>query len=489
MATDPATATSLTSDAMPPRTVAVVLAAGHGSRFGGGKLLASLDGRPILQHVLDRLAAAGLSEVVVVLGDDAMAIEDAITWRTERRIRNPDPSRGLSSSVRLGVAAVDAEADAALLVLGDQPRLGVDVIAALLASGVDAARPVAAPAYGGDDGGRNPVLLGRAAFGLVESLTGDRGLGPLLGSHTELVRAVPVGGTNPDVDTPADLVALLEARWAERVRANRDQVDRHREIPDGSDFYAPVTGLFRADPTRTDEPALDRLLELVTPGETWLDIGAGAGRYALPIARSLAPSGGSVIAVDPSAGMLDALRELASEFAIDNVEIVRARWPPPPGDLERFAADVALIAHVSYDIEGIGTFLAAMESSARRLCVAVLMERQPSSIADVCWPPVHGEERVALPALPSFVELLRALGRTPAVQRLDRDPRRFASRDELAGFLRRQLWIAPGTPADARFQAALDPLLVIDDDGGVGLIGQQPLPIGIVTWKPDETSR
>jgi hypothetical protein len=112
------------------------------------------------------------------------------------------------------------------------------------------------------------------------------------------------------------------------------------------------------------------------------------------------------------------------------------------------------------------------------------MERQPSSIADVCWPPVHGETRVALPALPEFVDLLRARGREPSIEMLEREPRRFGSRDELAAFLRRQLWIEPGGAADARFLAALEPMLVTDADGRVGLHDQRPLPIGIVTWTP-----
>ena len=89
-----------------PGVVAVVLAAGAGSRFGGGKLLARLDGRPVLQHVLDRVADAGLTDVVVVLGDDTAAVEAAIDWRSERRVRNPAPEQGLSSSVRVGMAAV-----------------------------------------------------------------------------------------------------------------------------------------------------------------------------------------------------------------------------------------------------------------------------------------------------------------------------------------------------------------------------------------------
>ncbi|RPJ53408.1 MAG: hypothetical protein EHM24_32910, partial [Acidobacteria bacterium] len=73
-------------------------------------------------------------------------------------------------------------------------------------------------------------------------------------------------------------------------------------------------------------------------------------------------------------------------------------------------------------IAAIGPFVRAMEAAARRQCVAVLMERQPSSIADVCWPPVWGESRVPLPALPEFVELLRAFGREPAIERLERSP-------------------------------------------------------------------
>ena len=465
----------------PANFAGIVLAAGAGSRFGGHKLLATVEGRPILQHVLDRLAAAGLGDVVVVLGDDADAIEAAIAWRSERRVRNPDSTRGLSSSLQLGIAFLREDVEAALVVLGDQPRLSGEVLGALLATPPTSEQPIVVPAYT-EEGGRNPVLLGRAAFDLVATTSGDRGLGPLLAAHPELVREVAVTGDNPDVDTRADLVTMLETAWAARVRANREQVDRRREVPDGADFYAPVTGLFRADPLRTDEPALEVLRGLVRPGETWLDIGAGAGRYALPIAAQLAPSGGAVVAVDPSNGMLGALRELASEHGIANVRVVQARWPPD--DLASFRSDVALLAHVGYDIEAIGPFLESMEAAVSRLCVAILMERQPSSIADVCWPPVHGEARIALPALPEFLELLRARGRDPSVVRLDREPRRFADRSELEGFLRRQLWIEPGSEADARFTAALDELIDVDGEGRVGLLDQRPLPIGIVTWSP-----
>ena len=483
MPVDPASSTN------GDRVAAVVLAAGAGSRFGGGKLLAQLDGRPILQHVLDRIAAAGITSVVVVLGDDAPAIEKGIDWHGERRVRNPDPQRGLSSSLQVGIQALGPSVETALIVLGDQPMLPARAVRALLDAEADPTRPVVVPVYG-DDAGRNPVRLDRAAFALVDEATGDHGLAPLLAAHPELGRelSIRVEGGNPDVDTPADLVALLEASWSARVRANAEQVDRFREVPDGADFYAPVTGMFRADPRRTNEPVLDLLLGLVEPGETWLDIGAGAGRYALPIALALAPSGGRVIALDASPGMLDALLEIQSEHGVTDVEVVETRWPPADGHLDRFAADVALIAHVGYDIDGIGPFVEAMEAVASRLCVAVLMERQPASLADPFWPLVHGEARVPLPALPEFLELLRARGRTPTVRMTEREMRRFASRDEVEGFLRRQLWVEGGSKADARFQRAMDELLVIDHDGQVGLRDQRPLPIGVVTWSPEGAS-
>ena len=117
-----------------------------------------------------------------------------------------------------------------------------------------------------------------------------------------------IAGVDADPFAP-DTVAL-ETAWADRVRGNRDQVDRLREVADPADFYAPVATLFRAEPDRTDDPVLDRLLELARPGERWLDIGAGAGRYALPLARRV----GDVVAIDPSAAMLGLLSEAMAEL-------------------------------------------------------------------------------------------------------------------------------------------------------------------------------
>jgi hypothetical protein len=148
---------------------------------------------------------------------------------------------------------------------------------------------------------------------------------------------------------------------------------------------------------------------------------------------------------------------------------------PPTGD-------VALIAHVSYDIEAIGPFVEAMEASARRLCVAVMMERPPATVADRFWPVVHGESRLGLPALPEFVDLLRARGREPSVAMSERPPRRFDGRAQLEGSLRRQLWMADGGEKERRFVAAFEEATVEAVDGTFSLTGQEASSIGVVTW-------
>src|SRR3954452_23028168 len=256
--------------------------------------------------------------------------------------------------------------------------------------------------------------------------------------------------------------AELETVWAERVRANREQVDSVREVPD-HDFYAPVSSLFVADPRRTGEEALEALLALTQPSDHWLDIGAGAGRYALPLAIEVE----EVIAVEPSASMRNALRTGKAEHGLTNLRIVAGAWPEALAALgEPPVADVALVAHVGYDIEDIGPFVDAMERAAGRLCVAMLTDRSPASVADPFWPIVHGMDRVPLPALPELAELLRARGRSIEIRRVERAPRTFDSFDGLATVVRRQLWIAEDGEKERRFQDALAGMAhELDDDG------------------------
>lgn len=190
---------------MPQRhrpTAAVILAAGRGTRFGGGKLLAALDDRPILQHVLDLAASLRVSPVVVVLGTDAEQLRATCRWRDEVIVVNPRPDDGLSGSVRLGLAELaTTRAERAFMLLADQPWLTSAQVEALLAA--VPARPIVVPRYRGTPGA--PVLLERSAWPLAAQLHGDRGFSQLFATHPKLVSYVDVPGENRDVDMPADL--------------------------------------------------------------------------------------------------------------------------------------------------------------------------------------------------------------------------------------------------------------------------------------------
>ncbi len=467
-----------------------MLAAGAGARFGGAKLEARIDGKPVLQHVLDALAEAGFDDPVVVIGHPFTV---PIDWRRAEQVVNPDPSRGLSSSLRLGwhqaLAGRRTEGptpDALIVTLGDQPLIRPEVIRALAAAPIDPARPVVAPAYERSHA-HNPLRIEATAGTLVDEASGDRGLGPLLDAQPGLVRWLDVPGDNPDIDSREDLARVAEIAWSDRVRRNREQVDRFRETPDGPDFYREVSAIFRDDPDRTGDPVLDALRRHARADDTWLDIGAGAGRYALPLARTVR----EVIALDPSASMLESLRGAMGEHQIGNVVVVEGRWPDafdtasgPLAHAGALPVDVALIAHVGYDVEAIGPFVEAMERASRRECLAVLMERSPALLAAPFWPPLHGEERIALPALPALVDLLAARGRRPTVEMVEARRRRWATRDEVERYVRRQTWVAPGSEKDRRMQELLEQWLVTEDDGTVELSVSEPLHVGLVAWQP-----
>ena len=267
--------------------------------------------------------------------------------------------------------------------------------------------------------------------------------------------------------------AALAAAWGAAVRGNREQAERLREQPSGGDHYAPIASVFRADPNRTDDATLEALRELAQPDDVWVDVGAGAGRFALALARSVR----EVIAIEPSAAMRAEFEALRAEHGIENARALDQRWPtadPPRGD-------VALISHVGYDIEAIGAFLDTLERAAARECVAVLFAQAPGVLFRELWPAVHGEAQVALPGLDELVALLEARGASLDVRRSQARAWSFDSREEAAAAARRRLWIESDSPKLPALEAALDALLIDNDDGT--LATPSTMTQGIVRWR------
>lgn len=218
---------------------------------------------------------------------------------------------------------------------------------------------------------------------------------------------------------PAEVAA--EA-WAARVRASRQQLERVRELDRPADLYDACARRFGRDPHRTDDSALEVLRAMARPGETWLDIGAGGGRYALPLAFVTA----RVLAVDPSPAMLEVLRDGLMRYDVANVEIIEAAWPLQPTP----SADVALMAHVGYDIEDFAGFLDAAEAAAGR-CVVIMRASAAARASHALWPEVHGEPRLDYPMLPELLTLLVARGTVPEVRLVERGDWGFDSLEQL----------------------------------------------------------
>ena len=188
---------------------ALILAAGRSTRMGAThKLLADLGGRPVVAHVADALAAAGLPPPVVVLGHRAAEVRAAFGSRPAIFVTAADFADGLAASLRAGVAAVPATWRGVLVCLGDMPRVRPATLAALAAALVDEAG-VAVPVHDGKRG--NPVGWGRAHFERLGALSGDIGGKALLADIGEAVVDVAVDddGVFIDVDTPQALAALL----------------------------------------------------------------------------------------------------------------------------------------------------------------------------------------------------------------------------------------------------------------------------------------
>jgi SAM-dependent methyltransferase len=277
--------------------------------------------------------------------------------------------------------------------------------------------------------------------------------------------------TNPFAPDPDAVLAA----WRQAVLDDNLQVERLPNRPRPEDFYAPVAEQFRADPRRTGDPSLERLRSLVRPGDTWLDLGAGGGRYSLPIAL-LAQR---VYAVEPSAGMRKVLASAMAEHGITNIEILDERWPGPTACP---VADCGLISQVGYDIADIGPFLDQFEAHVSRLCVALLFERPPVADFAPLWLPVHGEERALLPGLREMLLLLLARGRLPEVSLFPTPRPAFESIDSLHAAARRPLWVREGSSEDDRLRKAIE-AMAIKLDGGYAL-SEKPRILGMLAWDP-----
>ncbi len=182
--------------------------------MGRTKQLLAFEGRPVLSHVIAAALGAQVDEVVVVLGYEAASVRDALgPIDGARFVENPDFADGQSSSLSLGLDALDARSQAAAVVLGDQPTITSSdingVVRKFCASEAIAARAVYGSA--GKTISGHPTVLGRGLWDEIRAVEGDVGARDVLSRHSERVLRVCLGKPPPpDLDTPTDYKALVE---------------------------------------------------------------------------------------------------------------------------------------------------------------------------------------------------------------------------------------------------------------------------------------
>ncbi len=264
--------------------------------------------------------------------------------------------------------------------------------------------------------------------------------------------------------------------WELRVAADAEQIPRLRENPPQDDHYESRAADFR--PGRRPSIEMPLVEQHARPDDVWLDIGAGGGRFAVPIAEQVR----HVIALDPSAAMRTTMDAAMAETGVLNVDAREGRWPVDGWSED---VDVSLASHVLYDEANITAFLDAMERHTRRRCIVILSDRSRGANLNPLWELVHGEPRASLPAMPEFMAVLAARGVEPELETLAVSQGEPVPLDRACDTARRFLWLQPGTEKDQRMCA------LVEERYGVG-DGLAQLPaglgaIGVVNWAPSST--
>ena len=226
--------------------------------------------------------------------------------------------------------------------------------------------------------------------------------------------------------------------WERRVAADAKQIPRLRENPPQDDHYESRAADFR--PGRRPSIKMPLVERHARPDDVWLDIGAGGGRFAVPITEQVR----SVIALDPSASMRETMAAAMADAGVANLDAREGRWPV---DGWREDVDVSLASHVLYDEANITGFLDAMERHTRRRCIVILSDRSRGANLNPLWELVHGEPRASLP---EFMAVLRARGVEAELETLAVSQGEPIPLERACATARHFLWLQLGTEKDQR---------------------------------------
>ena len=215
--------------------------------------------------------------------------------------------------------------------------------------------------------------------------------------------------------------------WRDMYDAERNQGEAftHPDMERSADHYATAAARFARNVKRIPQPdAFMRwMLPQLQPHETVLDIGAGSGRYVMPLVQA----GHQVIALEHSPSMREQLQLSVDPAHAAAVTVVDGTWPTP----QAVHADVMFAAHVVYAVRDLAPFLQAMHQQARRMCVLLMGVRHPTTPVLPLWQAYHGVPRLPLPGAYECLGVLAQLGSAANMHVLPAGPGiRYASEAE-----------------------------------------------------------
>lgn len=189
---------------------AVVLAAGASSRMGSPKQTLQYRGKSLLRRAVLAALGAGCSPVVVVTGAHAELSGRELHGLDIREVLNTRWENGMASSIRAGIEGLvseDADVDAVVLMLCDQPHVTAGIISGLVAAHRATGSPIVASTYGGSFG--VPALFSRTLFAELRRLKGRSGAKEVIKRYFSEAHFLPFHGGEVDVDTPDDFSRLI----------------------------------------------------------------------------------------------------------------------------------------------------------------------------------------------------------------------------------------------------------------------------------------
>jgi SAM-dependent methyltransferase len=269
-------------------------------------------------------------------------------------------------------------------------------------------------------------------------------------------------------------------RWRAMLQAREEQSQRlrDRQWQPPVDVWTSNVESFRAGRGRSDDLAVVEALQpLLRPGDVFVDVGAGAGRFALP----LAPQVHEMIAIEPSRAMSEALTADVQRAGLTNTRLVASRWQ----EVSALRGDVVFSAHALYRLAEIERFLHWMTAAARRWAGILLFAEAPLFWLAPFWPLVHGEPRAPSPHLPQLLEVNEDLGLGQVeIREIEAEPFPLGPADLALAKLRRRLQVAPSSAADERLKGAMQDLLE-ERQGVLEFRGTPTIKLGLVRWATD----